>query len=104
VRPRDDGAVDTAAVLSLIDAWPPPEIAMADRPFPLSSVTWQVNLMADLPAGGVAAEAWWFFESRTLAGDGGYTDSAGRLWGPDGGLVATSRQLVAEFFGECQED
>jgi acyl-CoA thioesterase len=103
IRPRDDRNVDAAGVLSLVDAWPPPEITRAEGPFPLSSVTWIINLVADLPHEGTAPDDWWFYDSVTTAAKSGYTDCVGRLWAPDGRLAATSRQLVAEFSGTQPE-
>ncbi len=97
IRPRDDAPLDAAGLLSLIDAWPPPLIARADRPLPMSSVSWQVNLLQPPPPEGLPAESWWLFEGRCQAADRGYSDSAARLWDAGGRLVAFSRQLVAEF-------
>jgi len=101
VRPRDDANVDSAALLSLIDAWPPPELATQDHPFPLSTVTWQTNLLTVLPEEGISPDAWWFYDSHTTWADGGYSDSSATLWSPDGRPAANSRQLVAEFSADC---
>ena len=95
VRIRDTAPVSPAGVLALIDAWPSPALPLLSRPAPASTVTWMVNL----PAGPVSApaEAWWRFEADVVSSSGGFTDTDGKLWAPDGTLVATSRQLVAEF-------
>lgn len=100
IRPKlASRAVDTPAILSLIDAWPPPLLTVLPPPLPLSTVTWQVNLLADLPPEGVAPEKFWFFDSEMIAAHAGTTDTDGKLWAPDGQLVATSRQMVVEFSG-----
>ena len=101
IRPRDNANVDAAALLSLIDAWPPPELTTRDRPYPLSSVTWQTNLLTVLPEEGIPPDAWWFYDSHTTWADGGYSDSQATLWAPDGRPAANSRQLVAEFSADC---
>ena len=95
VRLRDDAPVDAAAILALIDAWPSPGLPMLSRPAPASTVTWMVNL----PAGPCSAppRSWWRFDAGLISSVDGFSDTEGRLWGPDGQLVATSRQLVAEF-------
>ncbi len=98
VRPRDGRETDEAAVAALIDAWPPPVWARAGRPFPASSVTWMVNLTGVDPRESPAG-AWWLYDSETTQADGGYDDYGGSLWDADGRLVATTRQLVAEFSG-----
>jgi hypothetical protein len=36
-------------------------------------------------------------EAEYNTAEGGYANSEARIWGPDGRLVATSRQLVAAF-------
>lgn len=97
IRARDQAPLDGAGLLSLIDAWPPPLIARAAGPLPMSSVSWQVNLLQPPPPEGLPAERWWLFEGRCQAADQGYSDSAARLWDAEGRLVAFSRQLVAEF-------
>lgn len=97
VRPRGEGAVDEAVVLAMLDAWPPAILTVAQGPTPASTVTWQANLLQHPQ--GYDASAWWLYEGRSLASDEGYSDLESRLWGPDGALIATSRQLVAEFSG-----
>lgn len=72
---------------------------MASRPVPGSTVTWQVNYVGELPRSGTPVERWWLFESRAHASAGGYFDAEGRLWSPEGDLVAFSRQLFAEYSG-----
>ena len=88
-------------LLSLMDAWPPPEILTQDHPYPVSSVTWQTNLLGTLPPQGVDPAAWWFFEANTTWARDGYSESKSSLWAPDGRLVANSIQLVAEFSTDC---
>lgn len=97
IRPRDGRPVDAAGVLALLDAWPCPVLPLADRVVPASTVTWMANLVRPVPA--APPGAWWRFESEAVASDEGYVDVDARLWAPDGGLVATSRQLVVEFSG-----
>jgi acyl-CoA thioesterase len=99
VRPgAGEGGVDEAMVLALIDSWPAPVLAMAPGPAPASTVTWMVDLVGPVP--GAEAEApggYWWFEGDATAASDGYADIHGRLYDPDGRLVATSRQLVVEF-------
>lgn len=97
VRLSDTVPVDAAGVLALLDAWPAPVLALLRRPAAASTVTWMVDLVRPLPPEGVDPRRWWRFEGTAVAGADGYADVEGRLWGPDGGLVASSRQLVVEF-------
>lgn len=98
LRPRSstDGALaDAALVVALIDAWPAPVLPLLDRPAHASTVTWMVDIVGD-PAGAAPA-GFWYFEGAATAADAGYADVHGRLFAPSGALVATSKQLVAEF-------
>ncbi len=95
IRPKAPVPVDAATVLTLLDAWPCPVLARADRVVPASSVTWLVNFVRAVPA--APASAWWRFESEAVASAEGCVDADSRLWGPDGLLVATSRQMMVEF-------
>lgn len=97
VRFKDTAAVDAVGLLGLIDAWPAPVLALLGRPAMASTVTWMVDIVGHLPPQGVAPDQWWRFEARGVAAADGYADVEGRLWGPDGRLVAVSRQLVVEF-------
>lgn len=92
-----DQPVGEAAVLALLDAWPAPLLTQATGPVAASTVTWMVDLLEPVPEGGWPADAWWRFRSETARSAGGYADISGRMWGPDGRVVAASRQLVVEF-------
>lgn len=94
VRLAEPVPVDEAVVVALLDAWPAPVLPLLKGPAPASTATWMVDLLAPIDA---AADAWWRFEGTTLGAGEGHASVDGRLWGPDGRLVATSRQLVVEF-------
>lgn len=94
VRLADPMPADDAVVLALLDAWPAPVLPLLRAPAPASTVTWMVDLVASVDA---APDAWWRFEGTTIAAGEGHASVEGRLWGPDGRLVAASRQLVVEF-------
>lgn len=96
IRPKV-GGVDLAVLTALLDAWPAPVLPMADRVVPASTVNWLVNVVG--PLDGAAADAWWTCAVDAVASGEGYVDVDTRLWGPDGALVATSRQLAVEFSG-----
>ena len=97
VRFAEPTPLDAAGLLALVDAWPAPVLPLASRVIPASTVTWMVDLPQALPPGGLPADGWCRFSARTAVSADGYADVVGRLWGPDGSLLATSRQLVAEF-------
>lgn len=97
VRPAGGTApVDAAMLLALVDAWPAPVLSMARGPAPASTVTWMVDLVGPLDGAAPRDGFWWFEGTATAAGEG-YADVHGRLFDPLGRLIATSKQLVAEF-------
>ena len=104
IRPRV-GGVDTAMIVAMLDAWPLPVLPLATRVVPASSVTWMVNLVGATepapagPTGPPDPAAWWCCDVAAVASGEGYVDVDTKLWGLDGRLVATSRQLAAEFSG-----
>ncbi|MCA9681476.1 MAG: thioesterase family protein [Myxococcales bacterium] len=89
--------VDTGASLiaTLVDCWPSPTLQTLDRFAAASSLTWDLQLV-DV-AGEVAEDAWWAFAVTTDRAEGGWVHTSGRLWAPDGRLLALSRQTVAQF-------
>ena len=99
LRSRDANIIDDFTLIALLDAWAPPIWSLAKRPAPGSSVTWLVNLLRPLPTEGVSPDRWWLYDARSEISAGGYADVDGKLWGEDGRLIATSRQLFAEFSG-----
>lgn len=91
------GPSDAAGILGLLDAWPAPVLAMLNKFAPASTVTWMVDMVAELPARGARSDAFFRYESAALAAGGGYASHDARLWSPDGQLLALSRQMVVEF-------
>ncbi len=94
---RTDPGDPVSAILGLIDAWPSPALALMTAPAPASSVTWGLNLVC-VPD-RVAAGEFFYFEAAVSAVTGGHAHCTGRLWSPEGKLVAESMQLVAVYGG-----
>lgn len=97
VRHAEPGPVDAAGLLGLIDSWPPAVLPALRKPAPVSSVTWMVDFICEAPAPGTLSHDYFRYQANTIASQGGYASSEARLWGPDGALLAASRQLVVEF-------
>ncbi|MCB9779609.1 MAG: thioesterase family protein [Alphaproteobacteria bacterium] len=102
VRPATPAPVDEPALMGIIDAWPAPVLCLSDRPIPSSTVTWFVNVVTPPPVGGWPGDGWFRYQSDCVVSADGHVDMDSRLWGPDGSLVATSRQLVVEFSGRTR--
>jgi acyl-CoA thioesterase len=97
VRHAAGGPVDAAGLLGLLDAWPPAVLAKLNKVAPASTATWMVDFVGDLPPRGTESDAYYRYDAEGLAAEGGYASCEARLWGPDGTLVALSRQMVVEF-------
>jgi acyl-CoA thioesterase len=93
-RPKVPMLPDEALVLAVLDAWPAPILTLLSSHAPASTVTWMVDFVGTI---GGPPDGWWAFYGDTVAAGDGYASIEGRIWGPEGGLVAVSRQLVAEF-------
>src|SRR3954462_14635774 len=89
MAPREERALDAALLVALADAWVPAPFVVTGRPFVAPTVDLSVHVRAPLPrpAGPVLGEL-----RSTLARDG-FFEEDGRLWGPDGTLLAPSPQL-----------
>lgn len=88
-------AVDEAALLALVDAWPPAPLSHLRRPAPGSSLTWNIEFMQPLPLADVG-EPFRYLARIERARDG-YGHVAANLWTAGGELLAISRQTVVVF-------
>jgi acyl-CoA thioesterase len=81
-------------LLALMDCWPSPSLQQLSAMAPASSVSWTAHLVAPdtVPEGGFV----WFRSESVTAGHG-YNTILGRLYGPDGTLLAWLEQLAAVF-------
>ncbi|MEX1365703.1 MAG: thioesterase family protein [Nannocystaceae bacterium] len=91
----DPGPDPFVAALGLVDAWPSPFVSMFEGPGPASTVSWTTNFF-DVPS-VIDADTWCWYSSEGIAARDGHGDMRGRLYGPQGQLVATVEQLVALF-------
>jgi acyl-CoA thioesterase len=82
-------------VLAIADSIPPVALAMLDTRVNGSSLTWTLEMVRDrlddLPLQG------WRLDAEMTAGRHGYTNQSVLVWGPNGDLVALSRQCMVVF-------
>jgi len=95
LRQRDDGFIDEAQLIALADSVPPPALSLLDKPTPASTLSWSLEFVRHLPP--QPAEHWWRMDAGIVAARDGYSSQDAHLFGPDGQLVALSRQVVAVF-------
>lgn len=88
-------AMSTAALIALVDTWPPSVLSMLRTPAPASSLTWTMELLDD-PASR-PADTLWRYQVDTDQCSEGYGQSRATIWDADGRAVALSRQTFTVF-------
>lgn len=83
--------------IALMDAWPSPILSVVSGKAFASSITWMLNIVEDPGELAGDPQAWWFYRAEVSAARAGYAESDAELYSSDGRLIATGRQLVAEF-------
>ena len=81
-------------LMAMGDALPPAAFKLFAKMTPLSSLTWQVNILQPAP---VTQDGWWLLAAETDSARGGYSSQTMRMWAADGTLVAEGMQGVAIF-------
>ncbi|MDV7999845.1 thioesterase family protein [Rhodococcus sp. IEGM 1408] len=81
----------------LADAWPPAAIQMLSGFAPASSLTWTLELVAEVGPDTIPPESVFAYEATTDAARDGYAHTHAMMWRPDGSLIAISRQTITVF-------
>lgn len=84
-----------SAILALIDAWPPAVLPMLKSPAPASTITWNVEFIQPSPA--LQADDFLLYDCQVIQAEQGYAHTEGRIFHPNGQLLALSRQLVGIY-------
>ncbi|RJS94760.1 acyl-CoA thioesterase II [Salinisphaera sp. Q1T1-3] len=96
MRHRDPGITSTAVALAaLADALPPAAMACFDAPAPVSSMTWQFDMLDAAPQ---TTDGWWLCRSAAEAIDEGYAAQTMTIWNRDCRPILVGRQQVAVFY------
>lgn len=85
--------VDAAYAAQLTDFWWPPAFGAVTRPFAAPTIDLTIHVRADVPPGGLAAQAV-LGHYRSAAAQGGLVEEDAVLYLADGTLLAQSRQLA----------
>ena len=94
VRFREPQDVDPiTALLALGDALPPAAMASFPERAPISTVTWNVDLI-ETPEN---VDGWHFLRSASEKTQNGYSTQTMNLWDASGRHIAAGRQLIAIF-------
>lgn len=89
-----DGLHPMVELLAIGDVLPPAAMTLFQKMGPISSLTWQLNLLVETPS---TEEGWWLVRaSAETALDGASSQTMG-VWNSDGVQVAAATQSVAIF-------
>jgi acyl-CoA thioesterase len=95
VRHKDNVSdVKESAFIAMADALPPSAISMLSKPAPLSTLTWQLNI---LDPSFETEDQWWLTHARVLHAANGYVTQESRFWNSEGKIAAAGWQSVAVF-------
>jgi acyl-CoA thioesterase len=89
-----DGLDPMIELVAIADCLPPAALKLVGGPAPVSSMTWQLNLLGPTPR---TRDGWWLLRAAAdYAKDGSSSQSMG-IWNTDGTPVAEQVQSVAIF-------
>jgi acyl-CoA thioesterase len=92
IRPLRDEAIDDAWLVAACDVLPPATFSRTTGPTRAATLDYTVHLTVAAPAELVPPGGWVYLDCRApLAADGMAVED-GALWGPDGTVLAVSRQ------------
>jgi hypothetical protein len=95
VRLRERDRLDAMTEVMLIaDALPPGVKAMMAPGVPVSSMTWQVNLLTAAPR---TRDGWWLLRSAGESAQAGCSSQSMTIWNTDGEPIASGMQAIALF-------
>ena len=87
-------AEEGQALILIGDTMPPGAMRAMQRPGPVSSMNWAINLLDPLAQ---TRDGWWLAEAASDHADHGYSSERLRLWDADGRLVMIGQQAAAVF-------
>ena len=90
----DEGLDPTSRLVLIGDTMPPGAMRVMQRPGPLSSMNWALNLLDPVAE---SRDGWWLAETASDHADHGYSSERLRLWDADGRLVSIGQQAAAIF-------
>lgn len=73
----------------------PPVFGRTNEPLVVPTIDLTVHFRSALPRAGIATDGFVLAVFRTSVAAEGFLDEDGEVWGPDGTLLAQSRQLAA---------
>lgn len=81
-------------LIAIADALPPAAMSVAETWGPVSTTTWQLNLVTTAPT---TRDGWWLLGADLLHAANGNSNQTMTIWNREGAAVATATQSVALF-------
>lgn len=95
MRLKDRAGLDPVSeILCMGDSLPPSIMGLLDKNAMVSSMNWQVNIIADNIH---TKNGWWLIDSRTHHADHGASSQYMAIWNSEQELIATGMQSVAYY-------
>lgn len=92
---EQEGPLDAAHIVGLVDVWPPAVLPHLARKAPGSSLTWTIEFVQPQPV--LDGTDYLLYQASIDHARDGYGHTSARVWNQAGELVAISRQTVAVF-------
>ncbi|TPG12449.1 thioesterase family protein [Sphingomonas oligophenolica] len=89
-----DGLDRMVELVAIADCLPPAALKLVGGPAPVSSMTWQLNLLGPAP---VTTDGWWLLRAATDYAKDGSSSQTMAIWNTDGTPIAEQIQSVAIF-------
>jgi len=89
-----DGLDPVAEIIAMCDSLPPSVMGLLDKNAMVSSMNWQVNMIAD---DIVTDDGWWLVDSHTHHADHGASSQYMGVWNSRYELIASAMQSVAYY-------
>lgn len=89
-----EGLHPAVELMAIGDALPPAAMKLLKGFGPVSSLTWQVNLLASPPA---TQDGWWLLHAEAGSAEGGSSSQSMRVWNAQGQAMVEAMQSVALF-------
>lgn len=89
-----DGLDPMVELMAVADCLPPAALKLVGGPAPVSSMTWQLNLLGPAPR---TDDGWWLLRADTDYARAGTSSQRMAIWNTDGTPIAEQMQSVAIF-------
>ncbi|WP_375420239.1 thioesterase family protein [uncultured Sphingomonas sp.] len=89
-----DGVDPTVELICIADCLPPAALKLIGGPAPVSSMTWQLNLLGAKPR---TENGWWLLRASSDHAKDGSSSQTMAIWNSDGTPIADQMQSVAIF-------